>query len=60
LLLSGAIQDIACVGGVCVGRSVQAVRQNITQPLAQGIQRGVHVARHRTPLKQIRSLFRCR
>jgi hypothetical protein len=61
LLVSGAIQDIACVGGVCVGRSVQAVQNNLTKPFMQGVQTGMSSLTHRTPLKRIRNHFnRCR
>jgi uncharacterized protein YceK len=61
LLVSGAIQDIACVGGVCVGRSVQAVRNNLTEPFMQGVRTGVQSVSHRTPLRRIRNHFtRCR
>lgn len=40
LLLSGAIQDVACVGGVCVGRSVSAINNNLVQPAKQGFAAG--------------------
>lgn len=60
LLVSGAIQDVACVGGVCVGRSVGAVSNNMIQPARQGFQAGKAIS-HRTPLKRIRNHFnRCR
>jgi hypothetical protein len=61
LLLSGAIQDVACVGGVCVGRSVQAVQNTVTKPFMQGIRTGLQPVAKRTPLKRIRNHFhRCR
>jgi hypothetical protein len=60
LLVSGAIQDVACVGGVCVGRSLQAVQNSLTKPFMQGVRNGFGFSHHRTPLKQIRSLIRCR
>jgi len=61
LLVSGAIQDVACVGGVCVGRSAQAVRNNLTKPFMQGARTGSQSAANRTPLKRIRNHFnRCR
>jgi len=60
-LVSGAIQDIACVGGVCVGRSVQAVQANIAAPFMQGVSSGLKSINHRAPLKRIRNHFsRCR
>lgn len=60
LLVSGAIQDVACVGGVCVGRSVQAVQNAVVQPFMQGVQNGLNATRHRAPLRKIRNLIRCR
>lgn len=54
LLVSGAIQDIACVGGVCVGRGVGSVTKTTIKQTVQPI-------RHLSPLKSIRvRLNRCR
>lgn len=54
LLVSGVIQDVACVGGVCVGRSIQAAA-NVTQPFMQGVRNSVS----RQPLKRIAKRLKC-
>lgn len=62
LLLSGAIQDVACVGGVCVGRSVGAVKSNVAEPFKQGVSNGFSLAKQRSAsLLRIRYRFnRCK
>jgi hypothetical protein len=47
LLVSGAIQDVACVGNVCVGRGIQAAT-NVTKTYVGG------------PIKKLFSRLRCR
>lgn len=59
LLVSGAIQEIACVGGVCVGRSAQAVT-NVTQAVGNGVQAGYNKSTNLKPVKRLRSILRCR
>lgn len=57
LLLSGAIQEVACVGGVCVGRGIQGTA-NVAEPFMQATRR---VFNDRTPLKKLRCFVRgCR
>jgi len=47
LIVSGAIQDVACVGNVCVGRGIQAAT-NMTKIYVGG------------PIKKLFSRLRCR
>lgn len=56
LLLSGAIQDIQCVGSVCVGRSISAVG-NTSQAIVATATNSVSRIK---PVSRIRNLLKCR